>query len=87
VADLERHEPRPNRRATDGGPADNPRARQRRLVRHISADPELVAWLGTTKARTLNDVAAMLSGEGHGQAAELVQRYAQALANGDRSPF
>lgn len=56
-------------------------------MRHISADPELVGWLATTKARTLNDVAAMLSGEGHGAAAELVARYAQALTSGDRSPF
>jgi hypothetical protein len=80
-------EPRPNRRATDGGPADAPRARQRRLVRHIMSDPDLVGWLATSKARTLNDVAAMLSGAGHGDAAELVQRYAQALASGDRSPF
>jgi hypothetical protein len=87
VADLEAREPRPNRRATDLGPADTPRARQRRLVRHISSDPELVAWLGTTKARTLNDVAAMLSSHGHGDAAELVQQYATALGNGDRSPF
>jgi hypothetical protein len=56
-------------------------------VRHISSDPELVGWLATTKARTLNDVAAMLSGAGHGDAAELVARYAQALTSGDRSPF
>lgn len=84
---VEQHEPRPNRRATDGGPLDSPRARQRRLVRHISADPDLIAWLGTTKARTLHDAAAMLSSAGHGAAAELVERYALALANGERSPF
>jgi hypothetical protein len=83
----EQHPPRPNRRATDGGPADSPRARQRRLVRHIAADPELIGWLATSKARTGWGVAAMLSGTGHGSAAELVTRYAQALASGDRSPF
>ena len=83
----EEHADRPNRRATDRGPADTPRARQRRLVRHISADPELVAWLGTTKARTLQDVAAHLSAAGHGPAAELVQRRADALASGHVSPF
>jgi len=84
---AEQYESRPNRRATDGGASDTPRARQRRLVRHISSDPELVGWLATTKARTLNDVAAMLSGSGHGAAAELVARYAQAMTSGDRSPF
>lgn len=78
---------RPNRRATDGGPADSPRARQRRLVRHISADPALVGWFATSKARTLNDVAALLSEQGHGAAADLVQRYAVELTTGDRSPF
>jgi mevalonate kinase len=80
-------EPRPNRRATDLGPGDTPRARQARLVRMIAADPELVGWFATSKARTLNAVAAELSGAGHGDAAELVARYAQALASGDRSPF
>jgi hypothetical protein len=84
---IEHHEPRPNRRATDGGPADSPRARQRRLVRHIQGDPELTAWLGTTKARTLSSLAADLSAAGHGAAAELVQRRADALASGDVSPF
>lgn len=84
---TEHLEPRPNRRATDRGPGDTPRARQRRLVRHIAADPELVGWLATTKARTLHDVAAALTGAGHREAAEFVTRYALALANGDRSPF
>ncbi len=84
---VEQHDPRPNRRATDGGPLDNPRARQRRLVVHIQNDPELVAWLGTTKARTLHDVAGQLSAAGHGDAAELVHRYAVLLASGDVSPF
>jgi hypothetical protein len=51
------------------------------------ADPVLVGWLATTKARTLHDVAAALHGAGHGEAAEFVTRYAIALANGDRSPF
>jgi hypothetical protein len=84
---VEKHEPRPNRRATDGGPDDSPRARQRRLVRHISADPELIAWLGTTKARTLHNIAAELSAAGHVAAAELVSRRAIDLATGNVSPF
>jgi len=84
---ADHYAPRPNRRATDAGPADSPRARQRRLVRHIMADPELIGWLATTKARTLYDVAAVLSGAGHGDAAEIVHRYAAELASGDRSPF
>lgn len=78
---------RPNRRAEDGGPLDSPRARQRRLVRHISADPDLVGWLGTSKARTLHNVAAQLSQAGHGAAAEIVQRRADDLASGNVSPF
>jgi hypothetical protein len=78
---------RPNRRATDGGPADSPRARQRRLVRHIASDPVLVGWLATSKARTLAAVAADLSAAGHGDAAEMVARYAQRLTTGDLSPF
>ena len=84
---VEASEPRPNRRATDGGVGDTPRARQRRVVRMIAADPDLVGWLATSKARTVSDVAAMLTGEGHEAAARLVQRYANALASGDRSPF
>jgi hypothetical protein len=83
----EDHAPRPNRRATDTGPLDSPRARQRRLVVHIQNDPELIAWLGITKARTLNDVAAQLSAAGHGAAAELVHRRADDLASGTVSPF
>lgn len=79
--------PRPNRRATDGGPTDTPRARQNRLVRHIAADPDLCGWLGTTKARTLYDVAADLAAAGHREAAELVQRRAARLASGEASPF
>ena len=78
---------RPNRRATDGGPADSPRARQRRIVVHIQSDPALIAWLGVSKARTLHDVAAQLSGAGHGEAAELVARRARDLASGNVSPF
>lgn len=78
---------RPNRRATDGGPADSPRARQRRLVVHIQHDPALIVWLGTTKARTLHDVAAQLSAAGHGDAAELVSKRARDLASGNVSPF
>lgn len=79
--------PRPNRRLTDGGRTDTPRARQGRLVRYIAADPALVGWLATSKARTLNDVAAQLVTAGHPDAAELVQRYALDLAGGGRSPF
>ncbi len=87
MADAEALEERPNRRATDGGPADSPRARQRRLVLHIMADRELVGWLATSKARTLHAVAADLSAAGHGAAADLVHRYAQRIASGDVSPF
>jgi hypothetical protein len=78
---------RPNRRATDGGPADSPRARQRRLVRHIASDPVLVGWLATSKARTLSHLAAELTAAGHQAAAELVQRKANALTSGELSPF
>jgi hypothetical protein len=78
---------RPNRRATDGTRTDTPRARQRHLVRHITADPVLVGWLATSKARTLHAVAADLVAAGHGDAAELVQRWALDLAGGNRSPF
>jgi hypothetical protein len=84
---VEHLEPRPNRRATDGGPDDSPRARQRRLVRHISSDPVLVDWLATTKARTLHAVAAELTAAGHREAADMVSRYAVRLATGDLSPF
>ena len=80
-------EPRPNRRATDGGPEDDPRARQRRLVRHISRDPVLVGWLATSKARTLHSVAAQLAAAGHREAADMVSRHAVRLATGDLSPF
>ena len=79
--------PRPNRRLTDGGPGDTPRARQGRLVRHITGDPDLIAWLGTTKARTLHSVAADLVAAGHREAAELVSRRARDLADGSVSPF
>jgi hypothetical protein len=78
---------RPNRRATDGGRTDTPRARQRRLVAHISGDPELVAWLATSKARTLHGLAAELAGAGHRDAAEIVSRRARELADGTASPF
>jgi hypothetical protein len=79
--------PRPNRRATDGGPADSPRARQHRLVRHIAADPVLLAWLATSKARTLYDVAALLTTAEHPDAAELVRQRADAIASGLISPL
>lgn len=78
---------RPNRRATDRTPTDTPRARQRRLVRHISADPVLVEWLAISKARTLYGLAADLEAAGFGGAAELVQRRADALAHGEASPL
>jgi hypothetical protein len=84
---AEHLEPRPNRRATDGGPEDNPRVRQRRVVRMISSDPVLVDWLATTKARTLHAVAAELTAAGHRDAADMVSRYAVRLATGDLSPF
>lgn len=78
---------RPNRRATDRGPADDPRARQRRLVRHIAADPVLLGWLATAKARTLYGLAADLEAAGFGDAAELVQRRADQLAHGEVPPL
>ena len=84
---AEQAEPRPNRRATDGGPNDSPRARQRRLVRHIMSDPVLVGWLATSKARTLHAVAAQLAAAGHQDAADMVSRHAVRLATGDLSPF
>jgi hypothetical protein len=84
---AEHLEPRPNRRATDRGPDDDPRGRQRRLVRHISGDPVLVGWLATSKARTLHTVAAQLTRAGHKDAADMVSRYAIRLATGDVSPF
>lgn len=80
-------EPRPNRRALDGGPLDSARLRRRRLVRHIAADPELVGWLGGSKARTLHSAAARLSEAGHKEAAELVRHMADDLASGHMSPF
>jgi hypothetical protein len=79
--------PRPSRRATDSGPADSPRARQRRLVRHIAADPVLVEWLATRTARTLYGLAAELTAAGQGDAAELVQRRADAYAHGEVPPL
>jgi hypothetical protein len=78
---------RPSRRATDGGPADSPRARQGRLVRHIRSDRVLVEWLATSKARTLHTVAAQLSAAGHKEAADMVSRHAVRLATGEVSPF
>jgi hypothetical protein len=78
---------RPNRRATDGGAADSPRARMGRLVRHISGDPVLVGWLATSKARTLYGIAADLVSVGHPEAAELVRRRANDLASGTEQPF
>lgn len=78
---------RPNRRATDRTPLDAPRARQGRLVRMIAADPVLVDWLATSKARTLLDVAAVLTEHGHRDAAELVRQYGDDLTSGRRSPL
>jgi hypothetical protein len=78
---------RPKRRLTDGGPGDTPRARQGRLVRHITADPDLIAWLATTKARTLHNIAADLVSAGHPEAAEIVSRRAREIADGTASPF
>lgn len=78
---------RPNRRLTDRTPLDSPRARQNRLVRHISADPVLVEWLATSKSRTLHEAAAALTEAGHPEAAELVRQRADALAAGAVSPF
>lgn len=78
---------RPNRRATDLGPGDSPRARQGRLVRFISSDRVLMEWLGTSKARTLHNVAADLVAAGHPEAAEIVSRRARELADGTASPF
>lgn len=78
---------RPMRRATDGGPSDSPRARQGRLVRHIAADPVLFGWLGVSKARTLNAVAAQLAAAEHHEAAEIVRQQADRLASGQASPF
>jgi hypothetical protein len=73
---------RPNRRATDRGPADSPLARQRRVVRMIAADPVLVQWLATLHARKLHEVAADLTAAGHDAAAELVHQRADAVACG-----
>jgi hypothetical protein len=58
-----------------------------RVVRHIAADPVLVGWLATTKARTLHDVAAQLVEHGHPEAAELVRQYGDDLTSGKRSPL
>lgn len=77
----------PRRRLTDLGPGDSPRARQGRLVRFIAADPDLTAWLGTTKARTLHAVAADLVAAGYADAAEIVSRRARDLADGTASAF
>jgi hypothetical protein len=87
MSSAEHLEPRPNRRATDRGPDDTPQRRQRSLVRHIVADPVLVGWLATSKARTLHTVAAQLTAAGHKDAADMVSRYAIRLATGDVSPF
>jgi hypothetical protein len=53
----------------------------------IAADPELVGWLATSKARTIAHIAAELTAAGQKDAAELVQRKADALSHGDISPF
>lgn len=53
----------------------------------IAGDPDLVAWLATTKARTLHESAARLVSAGHRDAAELVRLHADALTTGNRSPF
>lgn len=79
--------PRPARRFDDLGPGSSTRARQARLVRHIAADPDLIGWLGTSKARTLHAVAAELAAAGHGEAAEIVRQRADDLQTGVVSPF
>jgi hypothetical protein len=58
-----------------------------RVVRHIAADPVLVGWLATSKARTLLEVAAQLTDAGHPEAAELVRHFADDLTSGKRSPL
>lgn len=78
---------RPNRRLTDLGPNDTPRARQRRLVAHISGDRVLLDWLAISKARTLHNIAAELAGDGHKDAAELVVQRARDLEAGNVSPL
>lgn len=78
---------RPSRRFDDLHPGSSARARQGRLVRHIAADPDLLGWLGTTKARTLHAVAADLAAAGHHEAAELVRQRADDLQTGVVPPF
>jgi hypothetical protein len=78
--------PRPSRRQGDN-PGEPPRVRQRRLVRFIAADPDLLAWLGDSKARTLHRVAADLTAAGHAEAAEMVRAYADRLTVGDVGPL
>lgn len=78
---------RPSRRSTDGGPQDSPQARRRRLVRFIAADPDLLAWLADSKARTLHRVAADLATDGYVAAAEHVRAYADLLLSGEVGPF
>lgn len=74
---------RPSRRAEDGSRLDDPRLRQRRLVRFIAADPDLLAWLGTSKARTLHNVAVEVAAAGHAEAAEMIRAYAERLTTGE----
>jgi hypothetical protein len=78
---------RPSRRATDVGPADAPKERIRRLIRHVAADPVLAAWLADSKARTVHRLAADLAAAGYREAAEMARAYAEGLTHGGVSPF
>jgi Flp pilus assembly CpaE family ATPase len=78
---------RPSRRSTDVGPADSPKERIRRLVKHIAADPVLAAWLADSKARTIGRLAADLSAAGYKEAADLAHQFANGLRHGGISPF
>ena len=77
----------PARRFDDLGPGSSVRARQARLVRHIAADPDLVEWLGTSKARTLYTLAADVAAAGHPDAAELIRQRAEELQRGAVFPL
>jgi hypothetical protein len=79
--------PRPSRRATDVGPADAPRERIRRLIKHIASDPVLAGWLADSKARTVDRLAADLTAVGQPEAAELARAFANGLRHGGVSPF
>jgi hypothetical protein len=78
---------RPARRATDVGPADSPKERIRRLIRHIAADPVLAGWLADSKARTVHRLAADLAAAGQPEAAALARAFADGLVHGGVSPF